>query len=53
MATNMMNPSYSEADIINVATDAGRLLLLGGAESFRIEETVEHIGQSLGLPLTC
>lgn len=53
MATNMTNPSYSEADIINVATDAGRLLLLGGAESFRIEETVEHIGQSLGLPLTC
>lgn len=53
MATNMTNPSYSEADIIDVATDAGRLLLLGGAESFRIEETVEHIGQSLGLPLTC
>lgn len=53
MTTPTSHTVYTESDIINVATEAGRLLLLGGAESFRIEETVEHIGKSLGLPLTC
>lgn len=53
MATTPYNAVFTESDIINMATDAGRLLLLGGAESFRIEETVEHIGKALGLPLTC
>ncbi len=40
-------------EIINIASETGRLLLIGGAESFRTEDTVERIGNALGLPLTC
>ncbi|MCF6515479.1 threonine/serine exporter family protein [Lactobacillus sp. S2-2] len=43
----------NQNEIMNVAADTGSLMLLGGAESFRIEETVEHVGKSLGLELSC
>lgn len=38
-----------QKEIINISAETGELMLLGGAESFRIEETVEHVGKSLGL----
>ncbi|QIL50014.1 threonine/serine exporter family protein [Weissella coleopterorum] len=40
-------------DRMAVMADAASLLLLGGAESFRIEETIEYIGSAIDLPVTC
>ena len=43
----------NDSQILNIAAETGKLLLLGGAESFRIEETVERVGKALGATLTC
>lgn len=51
-----MDNKQSEQSIrerMEVMADAASLLLLGGAESFRIEETIEYIGTALELPVTC
>ena len=43
----------SNSTILNILADIGRLLLIGGAESFRIEDTVERVGQELGVQVNC
>lgn len=39
--------------VLNIATETGKLLLLGGAESFRIKETVKCIGKPMTATLNC
>ncbi|WP_285119962.1 threonine/serine ThrE exporter family protein [Lactococcus petauri] len=43
----------TNSEIMNISSKTGVLLLSGGAESFRIEETVEYVGEALGLDITC
>lgn len=56
MGNKGMDNKQNEQSIrerMEVMADAASLLLLGGAESFRIEETIEYIGAALELPVTC
>lgn len=39
--------------ILNFCSDVGLLLLESGAETFRVEETVERIGYAANLPISC
>lgn len=43
----------SNSEILIILDDIGRLLLMGGAESFRVEDTVERIGRELGIQVDC
>lgn len=43
----------TNSEVLSIASRTGVLLLSGGAESFRIEETVEYVGIALGLEVTC
>ena len=40
---------YSLADVMQVATDAGHIMLENGAEIFRVEETMERITRHYGI----
>ncbi|MBE4728077.1 threonine/serine exporter family protein [Leuconostoc suionicum] len=43
----------TEDETLSISLDAGVLLLSSGAESFRIEETVERIASSLNVNIIC
>lgn len=43
----------TERDIIEVCGHAGKILLESGAETARVESTVEYIGRAAGIDISC
>lgn len=48
-----MNESISEDDLITVCGQVGKILLTSGAETSRVEGTVEYIGRAAHYDITC
>ncbi len=47
------NPIVYEQKVFNICCDIGEMLLQNGAETFRVEETVERVGISAGIIIIC
>ena len=48
-----MNETISEDDLITVCGQVGKILLTSGAETSRVEGTVEYIGRAAHYDITC
>lgn len=53
MNTTLALNASETTKILNFCSDVGLLLLESGAETFRVEETVERIGAAANLPISC
>lgn len=53
MNTTLALNASETTKILNFCSDVGLLLLESGAETFRVEETVERIGTAANLPISC
>ena len=45
----MEEKDYNLPDVMQLATDAGHIMLENGAEIFRVEETMERITRQYGV----